>query len=431
MADDLTRPVPLHLRYIPLRTPAASPRAWTPKTWRTFHLVLATAAVLYVAAFSARAYVRKYQGFLPDYARWSVLGTAPLLAAKPTHVFVLFTDHFEPTSDGTWPFVDRPETADAVRDWGTRYAAMAAHHRDSAGRPPQHTFFYPGDQPSPSTMLALRDMVAAGLGEVEFHYHHGWDTEQSLRERFLKAIHEFQQYGFLKTIDGKTQFAFIHGNNGLDNSDGKELCGVNSEIRLLRELGSFADFTFPTLFDDAQPAVVNSIYAVKDDDGPKSYDRRLPLTTLGTGQADLMIFEGPLIFSPTWNPRRLFLHLDDADVHPSEHATPARADAWVRANVHVPERPDWVFVKMFSHGVSNPEYTDAVTGKDFDATLSYFEREYNDGVRYVLHYITAREAYNLARAAAEGARGEPEQYLNAFVQPYAAGPPTVSAGPVR
>jgi len=103
----------------------------------------------------------------------------------------------------------------------------------------------------------------------------------------------------------------------------------------------------------------------------------------------------------------------------------------VRANVHVPERPDWVFVKLFSHGVSDPEYTDAVLGKDFDATLSYFEREYNDGTKYVLHYITAREAYNLARAAAEGARGEPQQYLNAFVQPYATGRPTVSAGPVH
>jgi hypothetical protein len=360
-------------------------------------------------------------------------------------VFVLLTDHFEPNSDAAAGVLDvnlgthkeadvRVQAeigANAVRDWGTRYAAMAAHHRDSVGRPPQHTFFYPGEQSSAPIMLALRDIVRAGLGEVELHYHHGWDTEQTLRERLLKAIHEFQQYGFLKTVDGKTRFGFIHGNDGLDNSDGKELCGVNTEIRLLGELGSFADFTFPTLFDDAQPAIVNSIYAVKDDDGPKSYDRRLPLSTLGTGQADLMIFEGPLIFSPTLNAGRLFLHLDDGDLHAAEHATPTRANAWVRANVHVAERPDWVFVKMFSHGASTPEDAEAVLGKDFDSTLSYFEREYNDGTKYVLHYITAREAYNLARAASEGARGEPEQYLNAYVQPYATGGPPVSAGRVH
>src|SRR5215471_11475991 len=235
VADDLTRSVPLELQYIRLRARAVPPPEWTPRTWqRSFHLVLAIAALLYVAAFSVRASVRKYQGFLPDYLRWSMLGTVPLIAPKPTHVFVLFTDHFEPNSDGTWPFVDRPEGAKVVRDWGTRYIALAEHHRDSVGRPPQHTFFYPADQPSPSIMLALRDIVRAGLGEVEFHYHHGWDTEQTLRERFLKGIHEFQQYGFLKTVDGQTRFAFVHGNNGLDNSDGKELCGVNSEIRLLR-----------------------------------------------------------------------------------------------------------------------------------------------------------------------------------------------------
>ena len=27
-----------------------------------------------------------------------------------------------------------------------------------------------------------------------------------------------------------------------------------------------------------------------------------------------MIFEGPLLFVPTWNPRQLFLRLDDSDV---------------------------------------------------------------------------------------------------------------------
>jgi hypothetical protein len=45
----------------------------------------------------------------------------------------------------------------------------------------------------------------------------------------------------------------------------------------------------------------------------------------------------------------------------------------------------------------------------------------------VLHYITAREAYNLARAAAEGARGEPDAYLDAYVARYQANSPGRSA----
>jgi hypothetical protein len=88
--------------------------------------------------------------------------------------------------------------------------------------------------------------------------------------------------------------------------------------------------------------------------------------------------------------------------------------------VHVPQRPDWVFVKLFAHGISTPGDAEACLGADFDRALSYLEHVYNDGTRYVLHYITAREAYNLARAAAEGATGGPDQYLDAFIGPYKA-----------
>ena len=51
--------------------------------------------------------------------------------------------------------------------------------------------------------------------------------------------------------------------------------------------------------------------------------------------------------------------------------------------------------------------------------------------RYLLHYITAREGYNLAMAAAEGATGDPTAYLDRTIGPYVAGPrrsnPTVES----
>jgi len=50
--------------------------------------------------------------------------------------------------------------------------------------------------------------------------------------------------------------------------------------------------------------------------------------------------------------------------------------------------------------------------------LDHLERTYNDGTRYALHYITAREAYNLAIAAATGASGPPELYMDTPVAPY-------------
>jgi len=86
----------------------------------------------------------------------------------------------------------------------------------------------------------------------------------------------------------------------------------------------------------------------------------------------------------------------------------------------VPERPDWVFVKLFAHGISTAGDEEAVLGQAFDDTLSYLERRYNDGREYRLRYITAREAYNLARAAAFGATGRPDDYLNTPIAPYLA-----------
>jgi hypothetical protein len=410
VADDATDATTFGLGQTIGRAPARLYPREHVVNWAAIQRVLLVATVGYGVAFTARAYIRQHHVFMADYLRWSAFGTAPLFPSRQTHVFVLFADHFEPDYD-----------ADVTRQWTSRYVALAARHHDSVGRPPQHTFFYPGEQSFPPVMSALRAVAAAGLGEVELHFHHGYDTEQTLRDKLTASIDDFQRFGFLKTVDGKTAFAFVHGNSGLDNSNGAEMCGVNTEIRLLRQLGSFADFTFPSLFEDSQPTRVNSIYAVRDDDAPKSYERRLPLTSLRDGRADLMIFEGPLIFVPTLNVRQLMLHLEDGDIHGAEHASPSRADGWVRANVHVPERPDWVFVKLFAHGVSTPDDAEASLGDDFDATLSYLEREYNDGSRYVLHYITAREAYNLARAAAEGATGDPQGYLNAYIKPYVAG----------
>jgi hypothetical protein len=375
--------------------------------------VCAVGMVIYLGAFVVRASVRQYQIFLFDYVvRWATVGTRPLLTARrPTHIILLMADDFEPRDH---------RTNTLVPEWARRYRALAARHHDSMGRPPQHTWFYFGEQARRSALEVLATLTADGLGEVELHHHHSFFTEETLRQELSRAIALFQEYGFLRGVDGRTQFAFAHGNSGLDNSNGDALCGVNTEIALLRDLGAFADFTFPSLYWPSQPRRVNSIYAARDDEKAKSYDRVLPLSALRDGSADLMIFEGPLIFAPSLKLRHLFLDLDDGDIHTAEHASPARVERWIRANVHVPERPDWVFVKLFSHGASTPGDIESVVGADYDATLSYLERTYNDGTRYVLHYVTAREAYNLARAAADGATGDPAMYLDAYAPRYLA-----------
>lgn len=374
-------------------------------------LAAAALASVWIIGSGARFYIRGYYTFLPSYVRWLATPTGPD-AARPTHLFVAFVDHFEPSYDD-----------DLARQWIERYRVMASRHHDHDNRPPQHTWFYPGEQEGTSILDTLRGAVADGFGEVELHFHHQYDTYETLKPQLEEAIQDFQARGFLKTIDGQTRFAFIHGNSGLDNGNGALMCGVNDELRLLRELGCFADFTFPSIYDPAQPPFVNTIYAAKDDPSPRSYRIRHPLSDLVTGRADLMIFQGPLVFAPSLSLRHFFLDLDDGDIHGAIHASPERADEWIRADVHVDGRPDWRFVKLFAHGVSTPGDEEAVLGSSFDETLSYLEHTYNDGRRYVLHYITAREAYNLAMAAAAHVTGEPEMYYDYLVKPYLADPP--------
>jgi hypothetical protein len=372
--------------------------------------LLLSAVVVYTAATAVRIYVRKYYIFLPNYLH-SAFSAPPAAFQGPTHVFFVFVDHFEPDYN-----------IEQTKHWADRYVELAARHHDSKGRPPQHSWFYPGDRMDDGVLAILRRLTLGGFGEVELHYHHSLDTAETFRPKLDHAIEMFQQFGFLKTIDGRTAFAFIHGNSGLDNADG-ESCGVNTELRLLHDVGCFADFTFPAVYHDAQPPIVNRIYAAEDDDRPKSYRTELPLSALTRGAADLMIFEGPLVLSFTSNLRRLFIEVDDGNVHAAVPLEPRRVDHWVRADIHVPQRPDWIFVKVFAHGISSREDEDEVLGPHADQMFTYLEHRYNDGRTYVLHYVTAREAYNLAMAGSAGETGEPEEYMDAVIPPYLATAP--------
>ena len=126
------------------------------------------------------------------------------------------------------------------------------------------------------------------------------------------------------------------------------------------------------------------------------------------------------MLAPSWSPRRLFIDVDDGNIHAGMPASATRVTRWVNARVHVAERPDWVFVKVFAHGVSSSEDEEAVVGQRFEDALTELEQHYNDGARYVLHYVTAREAYNLAMSAASGATGDPSSYLDSEIPPYVA-----------
>lgn len=363
--------------------------------------------------------------WLGDYVRGRLQAeTAP--AGSTVHVLFMFADHWEPCGGAL-----SDEDADArARDWAELYPRAAAAHRDADGRAPQHTFFYPYDEHRPAHLRAAAELAAAGYGEVEVHLHHRDDTSASLSRKLEDAVGLLRAEGCLGTgRNEKPAFGFVHGDWALDNSrcaGGKNFCGVDDELQVLRRAGCFADYTFPAYGCEAQPPWVNRILRVTDDpERPRSYDRGVEARVGGAPAGDLVLLSGPLVLhrGESGRPR-----LDDGQVTGVNVSRPDRVDAWVRAHVHVRGRPEWVFVKVHSHGCTNRNRRPLLEWA-LDRMWTDLEKRYNDGDRHRLHYVTAREAYNILRAAEDGHGGDPRQYRNYEIAPPPVSGRTSSSGP--
>ncbi|TAL71406.1 MAG: hypothetical protein EPN56_10905 [Rhodanobacter sp.] len=384
--------------------------------------ILAMAALLVAGAVVALRYAihaRNMQIWLGSYLRRRV----PAPPVGPVHVMFCFVDHFEPN----WGRVDLATQRARVDRWCRDYRALASRHVDADGRHPQHCFFYPEEEYAEEHLTKLAALCKEGFGEIEIHLHHDHDTEANFRTviaRFNQLLHE--RHGALprdpKT--GQLRFAFVHGNWSLDNSraDGR-WCGLNNELILLRELGCYADFTLPSAPSDTQTSTVNSIYYATDDPlRPKSHDKGVPVRVGGQPSGDLMIVQGPLGLN--WKRRRFGIipRIENADVRRACPPTSDRVDHWVRTGIHVEGRPEWIFIKIHTHGTQERDM-DTLLGEPAERMHAYLESAYNDGTRHVLHYVTTREMYNIIKAAEAGKAGNPNVYRDfELPRPSAAAP---------
>jgi hypothetical protein len=320
-------------------------------------------------------------------------------------VFVCVADHFEPAWGGASPARQRAR----VEEWVRRYPELARRHADATGRPPQHTFFYPEEEYLPEHLDRLAELCRDGFGDVEVHLHHDGDTAQGLREkltRFKTVLRE--RHGLLHLNDrtGEVEYGFVHGNWALDNArpDGR-WCGVNDELTVLRQTGCYADFTLPSAPSDTQTSTINSIYYASDDPArPKSHDTGVPVEVGRPPSGDLLIIQGPLTLN--WRSRKwgLLPRIENGELSREAPPTPQRAGLWVRQHIQVRGKPEWVFVKLHTHGAQEQNF-EVLLGEPMDRLLSHLEARYNDGVRYRLYYVTARELYLLVKAAETG-RGD-------------------------
>lgn len=338
-------------------------------------------------------------------------------AGKTKHLMFCFVDHFEPQYQQ--PSYET-ECARVAR-WRQEYPALCQGLKDADGRQPIHSFFYPEEEYRPEHINPLVELCRMGLGEIEVHLHHHQDTDVGLREklrRFTSILADQHDALPRDPETGQIRWAFIHGNWALDNAhprgDGHG-CGVNNELIVLREEGCYADFTFPAAPDPCQPPTINQIYYAKDDpDAPRSHDRGRRVTVGGSPWGDLMLIQGPLGFNMASRKFGLIPRIENADVRTSCPPSPERVDAWVNTGIQVEGRPEWVFVKVHTHGTQERDM-DTLLGAPMRAAFEHLQSRYNDGEKWMLHYVSAREMYNIAKAAERGLEGNPGQYRDLVV----------------
>jgi hypothetical protein len=335
----------------------------------------------------------------------------------PRHLLFALCDHYEPL----WGNADAAKGGERVRAWHEGYPRMADAFRDADGRTPRHSFFFPGEQYRPEYLEPLADLARRGYGEVEVHLHHDGDTAESLRRQLDATLKDFASHGHLtRDADGRVRYAFIHGNWCLANarSDGR-WCGVDEEIPLLFDHGCYADFTFPAAPNECQPRVVNRIYWPAGDFGRRrGYEQGTPARVGEVLRDRMLMIQGPL--SMALRPGGRGVRIENAALTAIDPASAARARSWVSQGIHVEGRPEWVFVKLHTHGAPDGEGA-SLLGDGGRALHEVLTRQYNDGTSWVLHYVTAREMYNVAIAAMEGRSGDPNAYRDHVLPP----PPVV------
>lgn len=382
--------------------------------WTVVLLVVAGAAVW--ALRYARA--RNAQIWLPSSVRGDWAGRrerATRRRRRPVHVMFCVADHFEPA----WGRPDLDVERRRVEHWVSAYPEIADRFRDSDGQPPRHTFFYPAEEYRPEHLESLAQLVRGGYGEVEVHLHHDDDTSDGLSDKLNTFTAQLQSHGLLgsRRADGRRAFAFVHGNWSLDNSrpDGR-WCGVNDELRVLSECGCYADFTLPSAPSPTQTRRINSIYYAEDDpDHPKSHDDGTEVSVGGEPCGDLLLVQGPLRLHWPGGRFGLLPYIENGDCGACLPPSARRVRAWVETGICVAGRPEWVFVKVHTHGCQERSWP-ALFGEPARRMHRCLTEEFNDDDDFVLHYVTAREVCNIVKAAERGLEGDPERFRDLVIE---------------
>lgn len=336
---------------------------------------------------------------------------------NPKHLIFVVANHFEPSWNKQGATLDWNTQLTKLDRWCEQAQLIGAAVRDADGTPFRHTNFYPAEQYHPRLVQRLAELQAQGLGEVEIHLHHGVDKPDSA-EGLRRSLTDFRdvlanEHQCLSRVDGNSspQFAFVHGNLALANSAGGRFCGVDSEMRILADVGCYADLTLPSAPDQSQVSRINAIYQCGHSLDEQRSHRSGPSIKVGRKEPQLpLIFTGPLVFN--WRRRAYGLpipRLDDGGLTATQPLDIARLNRWRSARIHVEGRPDWIFIKLYCHGFFQFDQPSTIG----ERIRQFWEEviEYGDRTNELkIHFASAREAFNMVIAAIDGKDGEPGRY---------------------
>ena len=375
--------------------------------------------------------------WLEDRAR-KAIAPAPV---GTKHVLFALCNHFEPLHGE----VDLDRGLARVAAWSSRYPEICTRFRDADGRPPRHSFFYPGEQYDSRLLEPIGEMVEAGLGEVEVHLHHDGDTRDSLRVSLARALADFDEHGLVPKTNGRARVVSSSTATGASRTGGATGDGAAWTTRcdLLFNLGCYADFTFPSAPDESQPGVVNCIYYPRGDvTKQRAYESAEPVR-VGTPKRDrLLLVEGPLAMA--LRPGTLTPRIESAALDHGDPPTEPRLRTSIDQRVTVRGRPEWIFVKVHTHGA--PEKNAGVMlgepitrfhealartcndGRESEAPLRHGARDVQRGARGDGREARRSERVARLRGAAAGARADSRRRGDRHGQD---GLPTVTSFPSR
>jgi hypothetical protein len=352
---------------------------------------------------------------LPTYAWQRLTRTAP---KGKVHLVIALADHFEPSSmpGENAGFAPRDVQQQRLDTWCEEYPRNFGDFRDHEGRPFTHTYFYPAEQYDRELVAQVAELCHSGWGELEIHLHHGIDhpaTADSTRQQLISFRDALAyEHGCLSYEEGNPapRYAFVHGNFALANCADGYACGVDDEMQILADTGCYVDMTYPTAaFHPAQIAKLNSLYECElplDRRAPHRYGRDLqaghPVTRFP------FLVQGPLMLDFDRKSRSGFGRLDNAALTGRNAPSLRRLALWKEAGITVAGRPDWLFIKLHTHGMDPVDSENVLRApmQQFLSALIDGAAERNE----ILHFVTAREMANIVLAACDGREGNPGDY---------------------